>query len=80
MVFTAVVLPLHTVEEFVHPFTDIVRWPSLSDADHFPYRVFLHRALNGLGFLFNQVTDQASDALTGATGLLPEKMILPFRE
>jgi hypothetical protein len=80
MVFTAVVLYLHTVEEFVHPFTDIVRWPSLADANHFPYGVFLYGALKGPGLLFNKVTDQASNALTGATGLLPEKTILPFRE
>jgi hypothetical protein len=79
-VFTAVVLSLHTVEEFIRPFADIVRWPSLADADHFPYRVFLHGALNGLGLLFNQVTDQASDALAGAAGLISEKAILPFWE
>jgi hypothetical protein len=67
-------------EGFVYPFANVVRWPSPADANHFPYRVFLHGALNGLGFLFNQITDQASDALAGAAGLLPKKAILPFRE
>jgi len=71
---------LHAVEEFVYPLADIIRWPTLADADYFPDRIFLHRASNGQSFPLNQFADYGSNALTSAAGLLLEKAMLPFGE